>query len=156
MDIYKQSEVQIDKNTIVGSKKSFSKRPTKQGVKNKFDLTPKDISKMSKKDFIEHLETYLNGFQSAYIPTPYEVADSFNIPFSDLQNYIMDNKEVQAGWNMYTQRWITDFYNTCLNEKITEKHYAVQIANQIFKVADTSKRVPDIRFTLGKDFFINE
>ncbi len=153
-NLYKASEVQVDLSTKVGAKKKQTKM-VKPGVKPLTNLTPKDIKTMSPESFINELEVTIDRFKN-YVPNPYQIAAAFSVDYADLDEYIMSHKEVQKSWNMYTQLWISDFFEYCTENKVTDKHYAIKIANELFKIADTSKRVPDIRFTLGKDFFANE
>ncbi len=92
-NIYKPSEVQLvkQKDIRLGEKKIT---PTKPGAKNLIVLTPRDISKLSPELFIQELTTHVNSYKS-FIPNPYEIADRFGVPFSDLETYIMENNAVK-------------------------------------------------------------
>ncbi len=118
------------------------------------NLTPKDITKMQPKDFIKKLEGIVDSF-NPFIPNPYQVSGAFNVPYDNLDKYIINNKEVQKTWKMYTEKWKSYFFKFCIHNKFTEEHTAVQIATKLFNVMDISKRIPDIRITLDESFFID-
>ncbi len=146
--LYEPSKIQY-----TDSKKT-STPTSRPGPKRKINIYEKNISNLKPNEFKEKLQSFLDGY-NYYIPNPYEVASFFEVPYKHLDEYIMQNIEVQNSWNMYTELWITDFFVEAKKEKLTEKHYAIKIANELFKLADTSKRIPDIRITLGESFFIN-
>ncbi len=149
MDIYDKSKVQMLEKT------NKNRTNSTRGAKPKIVLTPNKFKNVSVKSFIEQLEVYLNDHKTT-IPQPLEVAAHFNTTQAILMHFVMQNKEVRDAYQMYAERWLSSYYEIAKNEKLTEKHVASLIVQNIFKMADTSKRVPDINITLGKDFFANE